>query len=45
MEDLLKGVVKDKISELDKLKELVKFYRDKAARAPNHKLETAKKEL
>ena len=43
MEDLLKDVVKDKIAALDELKELVKFHKDKAARAPNNKLDGAKK--
>jgi hypothetical protein len=45
MEDLLKDVVKDKIAELDGFKELVKFYKEKAARAPNNKLDVSKKEL
>ena len=44
MEDLLKDVVQDKIAELDGLRKLVKFYKDKAARAPNHMLEVYKKE-
>lgn len=44
MEDLLKDVVRDKIAELDGLRKLVKFYKDKAARAPNHLLEVAQKE-
>jgi hypothetical protein len=38
-------VVKDKIAALDGLKELVKFHKEKAARAPNHRLDVAKKEL
>jgi hypothetical protein len=45
MEDLLKDVVKNKIAGLDGLKKLVKFRKDKAARAPNHQLDIAKKEI
>jgi hypothetical protein len=45
MEDLLKDVVKDKIAALDGLKKLVKFHKDKAARAQNHQLEIARKEV
>jgi hypothetical protein len=41
MEDLIKDVVKDKIAALDRLKELVKFHKDKAAGAPNYKLDAA----
>ena len=37
-------MVQDKIAELDGLRKLVKFYKDKAARAPNNMLEVAKKE-
>ena len=45
MKDLLKDVVKDKIAALDGLKKLIKFHKDKAARAPNHELDIARKEV
>jgi hypothetical protein len=44
MEDLLKDVVKDKIAELDGLKKLVEFNKDKLERAPDYMLAAAKKE-